>query len=169
MKWLQIATFKNSQNSNRNSLDDNIVTDQIANYSMGESLNNSLNGSSDVTESNSTNNDQQVLCNNNLNNLKNNNSNLIKSSLNGKPTKQSGQYNANIQSHSVFKPPAANKTASSLSCSCGSNYLEHSEITCKNSRNSILITNNNSVNPQFLSNMHLVNNLNIMNLETTEL
>lgn len=156
----------NSQNSHRNSLDDNIVTDQIANYSMGESLNNSLNGSSDVTESNSTNNDQQVLCNNNLNNLKNNNA-MIKT--NGKPTKPGAQYSANIQSHSVFKPPsAANKTAGSLSCSCGSNnYLEHSEITCKNSRNSILITNN-SVNPQFLSNMHL-NNLNIMNLETTEL
>ena len=31
----------------------------------------------------------------------------------------------NIQSHSV-KPPAENKTASILSGSCGSNYLEHS-------------------------------------------
>lgn len=132
---------------------------------MNESLNNSLNGSSDVTESNSTNNDQQVLCNNNLNNLKNNNSNLIKS--NGKSTKQTNQFSTNIQSHSVFKP--STKNSGSLSCSCGSNYLEHSEITCKNSRNSILITNNNSVNPQFLNNMHLVNNLNIMNLETTEL
>lgn len=144
-----------------------VVNDPINNYSIGNSLNNSLNGSSsdNVTESNSTNNDQQMLCNNNLNNLKNNNSNLIKS--NGKPPKQNHQFTGQTQTHSVFKPP---KTPSSLSCSCGSNYLEHSEITCKNNRNTILITNNNSVShPQFLNNVHLVNHLNSMNLETTEL
>lgn len=60
-------------------------------------------------------------------------------------------------------------TSKSSVSGASSNFLEHSEISCKNSRNTLYIGPNGQLNASstFIPNLHLVSNM--MNLETTEL
>jgi hypothetical protein len=60
-------------------------------------------------------------------------------------------------------------TSKSSVSGASSNFLEHSEISCKNARNTLYIGPNGQLNPSntFIPNLHLVSNM--MNLETTEL
>lgn len=152
-----------------------------------DSLNHSGSESSSAgNESNGTANDQQALCQNSCvpNAVGRTNGITKGQSLHGKSTlKLCTNLNNNHQiivnngsgmtvaGTAVVGSQFPGQLITSKSSVSGnsSNFLEHSEISCKNSRNTLYIGPNGALNGSagYMSNLHMVSN--IMNLETTEL
>lgn len=167
-------------------MDENAISDAIQHCSLTiDSFNHSGSESSSAgNESNGTSNDQQALCQNSCALNVTGRSNVITKgqSLHGKSTlKLCTNLNNNHQilvnngtgigvtATAVIGSQFPGQLITSKSSVSGnsSNFLEHSEISCKNSRNTLYIGPSVNGSPGYMPNLHMVSN--IMNLETTEL